>query len=166
MLEKKARKHRCLVVFLRTVNGAESNNIFFVPLYLIPVNRLVLQRPVCVGMRIKQYERCVKVRWILMIIYVYYIIPNTAYGSVASAVLILRFLSSISTFLFARKTKGLGYPNDKKSSCVATPDVLAVQQAIRNDITRIFASVHTLAVLAILLITQNPLTKDSKLPII
>ena len=78
LLEKKARKHRCLVVFLRTVNGAESNNIFFVPLYLIPVNRLVLQRPVCVGMRIKQYERCVKVRWILMIIYVYYIIPNTA----------------------------------------------------------------------------------------
>ena len=33
---------------------------------------------------------------------------------------------------------------------MVTPDVLAVQQAIRNDSTRIFASVHTLAVLAVL----------------
>lgn len=57
-------------------------------------------------------------------------------------------------------------PNDEKSSCVATPDVLAIQQAIRNDRTRIFASVHTLAVLAILLISPNPLTKGSKLPTI
>ena len=57
-------------------------------------------------------------------------------------------------------------PNDEKSSRVATPDVLAIQQAIRNDISRIFASVHTLAVLAILLISPNPLTKGSKLPII
>ena len=82
------------------------------------------------------------------------------------AMRMLRFFSSISTFLFARKTKGLGYPNDKKSSCVATPDVLAVQQAMRNDSTRIFASVHTLAVLAILLFPTNPLTKGSKLPTI
>lgn len=57
-------------------------------------------------------------------------------------------------------------PNDKKSSCVATPDVFANQQAIWNNNTRIFASVRTLAVLAILLISPNPLTKGLKLPII
>ena len=57
-------------------------------------------------------------------------------------------------------------PNDEKSSSVATPDVLAILQVIRNDITRIFASVHTLAVLAILLISPNPLTNRSILPII
>ena len=49
---------------------------------------------------------------------------------------------------------------------LTTLDVLAVQQAIRNNITRIFASVHTLAVLAILLISSNPLTNGSILPII
>lgn len=52
-------------------------------------------------------------------------------------------------------------PNDEKSPCGCPPDLLAILQVNRNDTSRIFASAHTLVVLAIPLITPNSLTKGS-----